>query len=97
MLTTNIFILGESVEYDPLDVTAESVKIVEIANQIRYQCTKCGKHYKWKNTCSLHLFYECGVSKKYCCLLCIAKFRRNSDLQKHVVKVHNTKQTKKCK
>lgn len=84
-----------------MDVNADSIKyyieVVEIGNEIRYKCAKCGKLYKWKITLNRHLYYECGVPKRYCCFLCNAKFRRNADLQKHVLKVHNIEQRKKYK
>lgn len=93
-------VAGSLFEKQPLELNPDTMnkyfcETFLMGNEIRYRCTKCCRHYKYKPTLFRHLYYECGVPKKYSCFLCNAKFRRNTHLQSHVLNVHNIEQREK--
>lgn len=63
---------------------------VDIANgsdsrpHARYSCPRCGRGYKWKQTVTRHMRYECGVEPHFACPLCNTLFRHKVVLLRHM-------------
>jgi len=50
----------------------------------RYSCPRCGRGYKWKQTVTRHMRYECGVEPQFACPLCNTLFRHKVVLLRHM-------------
>ena len=50
----------------------------------RYSCPRCGRGYKWKQTVTRHLRYECGVDPQFACPICNSLFRHKVVLMRHM-------------
>ncbi|KAK9502419.1 hypothetical protein O3M35_011201 [Rhynocoris fuscipes] len=55
----------------------------------RYDCSACGKSYKYKNGLNSHLKYECGQNPQFHCPYCPHSAHQKSNLKVHLVKRHN--------
>lgn len=53
-----------------------------------YDCFRCGKHYKRKETLSRHLRLECGTDPKFRCEHCSQRFKRREHLVAHTKSKH---------
>ena len=54
-----------------------------------YQCTKCGKVYRWKKSLNLHLRVECGKEPQFQCPLCPYKAKQKGNLKSHMKVWHS--------
>lgn len=48
-----------------------------------YECNRCGRRYKWKNSLSCHQRDECGQRPKYFCKFCNYMTKVRSNLLRH--------------
>lgn len=51
-------------------------------------CSRCGKTYIQNGNLMRHMKYECGVERKFSCLLCPYHAHRNDNLKKHMLMKH---------
>jgi len=63
---------------------------MEIDSLCRFFCpnNECGRSYKRKSGLTQHLNYECGVEKKFQCMMCGQKYAQKSTMKSHMKKIH---------
>lgn len=54
----------------------------------KYNCTRCGRKYKYRGSFMRHVRYECGVKFGFTCSLCPKQFKRKDVLKLHSASVH---------
>lgn len=54
-------------------------------------CPSCGKGYKWEQTLSRHLRFECGKEAMFCCPFCPQKCKQKGNLLAHIRNRHGPK------
>lgn len=57
-------------------------------NGQNFACYKCGRWYSSRSIMLRHMNHECGVAKKYTCMICRKKFRRKWNLAQHLKRIH---------
>lgn len=63
----------------------------------RWYCPKlCGHHYKKEQYLIRHLQQECGVMPQYPCYRCKRRFKRISDMKRHLLMCANEPGGVKC-
>lgn len=50
----------------------------------------CGRKYKYKKDLTRHLTYECGVPKKFHCVVCNKRFAQKVAYKSHMGVIHKT-------
>lgn len=53
-----------------------------------FDCTTCGKCYKWKASLRNHLKNECGKEPQYQCDLCSYRTRQKGNFLRHLASMH---------
>jgi len=62
--------------------------------ELLYCPNNCGRYYSgdWKkSSLQRHLKHECGVPKKFICLICYRRFARKTHLNSHTLIKHQTR------
>ncbi|CAH0381253.1 unnamed protein product [Bemisia tabaci] len=54
-----------------------------------FDCTRCGRKYKYKNNLKTHIKVECGKEPSFGCEECHQKFHHFGTLKRHCILVHN--------
>lgn len=49
---------------------------------------KCGKSYKWKDSLTRHVKFECGKEPQFPCHMCSYKAKQRVSLRYHLIKAH---------
>lgn len=57
-------------------------------SQMKHNCPKCGRNYKWPSSLRFHLVNECGKEPQQKCPICAYKTKQKSNLSKHIKLVH---------
>lgn len=57
-------------------------------DQRPFECTRCGRRYRWKGSLSQHLKHECGKEPQLQCPYCTYRGRHRSHLKRHITFVH---------
>lgn len=55
----------------------------------RYPCPQCGTRFTLVKNMKRHFRYECGKEPQFQCSFCAVKFKRNNQLQGHILKKHS--------
>ena len=55
-----------------------------------FQCTNCGKSYRWINSLYKHLQLECGKEPQFYCPFCPHRAKRKWNLQTHIRVKHSS-------
>ena len=61
----------------------------KIRPALPFQCEKCCRSYKNKETLTRHLKYECEVGPSFPCVLCDYRAKIKGSLRDHLMAVHN--------
>lgn len=71
-----------------LNKLKKHIKLVHWTTDTTYNCNKCGAIYSRQASLRRHRTFECGVPRKYKCILCPADFKRSDHLQSHISRRH---------
>ncbi len=58
-----------------------------------FKCGVCGRTYKHRKSLNTHLKYECRKEASFSCPICKFRTAKKSHLKRHLVGVHNMKDT----
>ncbi|XP_018332852.1 longitudinals lacking protein isoform X21 [Agrilus planipennis] len=81
-----------SAEFDEVTVTnyKSQLRVITFKYGEQYQCLRCLKLYKRKDTAMRHARHECGKIGKHQCEYCFQMFKRNEHLVLHTKRRHRT-------
>lgn len=61
----------------------------------RFVCPRCGKDYSQRKNMRRHYRLECGQEPRYPCPICNLRFKRNNQMNSHLLTRHGIKDTSK--
>ncbi|XP_033208764.1 zinc finger protein 726-like [Belonocnema kinseyi] len=66
-------------------------KCQKLKPEKKYKCEKCGRSYTQIGNLTRHKKLECDVMPQFKCNFCDKRFKRNPNLRRHIVQVHQKK------
>ncbi|KAJ4427487.1 hypothetical protein ANN_25135 [Periplaneta americana] len=70
------------------DAQVTATRLMTMKSTIPFQCPRCGKNYRYKNSLSRHMRLECGKEPQFQCPFCPHSAKHRSHLQTHVASKH---------